>query len=76
MRPNATRFTPGKTASVANGNVLLVTEEDYFNDGDELACDRAGTFQTWHVPAFDGAAYRAGNPDNAPNRGHDRRRST
>jgi hypothetical protein len=35
---------------VGRGNVLLVTEEDYFNDGDELLCDRAGTFQTWKVP--------------------------
>jgi hypothetical protein len=69
MRPNATKFRTGRTASVGNGNVLLVTEEDYFNDGDELACERAGTFQTWRIPDMDGAAYRAGNPDLAPNRG-------
>jgi hypothetical protein len=69
MRPNATKFQPGRSASVGNGNVLLVTEEDYLNDGDELACERAGTFQTWEIPEMDGAAYRAGNPDLAPNKG-------
>ena len=41
-----------------NGNVLLVTEEDYANDGDEVLCDKAGTFQTWYVPDLDGSAYR------------------
>jgi hypothetical protein len=69
MRPNAGKFRGGRSASVANGNVLLVTEEDYFNDGDELACERAGTFQTWRIPDLDGEAYRAGNPDLAPNQG-------
>jgi hypothetical protein len=69
FRPNATKFRRGRSASVANGNVLLVTEEDYFNDGDELACERAGTFQTWEVPDLDGAAYRASNPDAQPNLG-------
>jgi hypothetical protein len=69
MRPNATKFQAGAAPGVQNGNVVLVTEEDYFNDGDELACDRAGTFQTWHVPDLDGAAYTAGNPDAQPNRG-------
>ncbi|MGH2969270.1 MAG: LVIVD repeat-containing protein [Solirubrobacteraceae bacterium] len=68
MRPNAGRFRAG-SPSVRNGNVLLVTEEDYFNDGDELACERAGTFQTWRIPDLDGAAYRSGNPDLAPNAG-------
>jgi hypothetical protein len=56
QRPNASRFQAGAPASVSNGNVLLVTEEDYFNDGDELLCDRAGTFQTWHVPDLNGGA--------------------
>ena len=69
MRPNATRFRPGREAGVGNGNVLLVTEEDYFNDGDELACERAGTFQTWKIPDLDGAGYRTGNPDLAPDQG-------
>jgi hypothetical protein len=52
QRPNATRFRANRAPSVGRGNVLLVTEEDYFNDGDELLCDRAGTFQTWHVPTL------------------------
>jgi hypothetical protein len=69
MRPNAGRFRAGRAPSLRNGNVLLVTEEDYFNDGDELSCERAGTFQTWRIPDMDGAAYRAGNPDLAPNQG-------
>ncbi len=63
MRPNAKAFRPGAPPSIANGNVLLVTEEDYANDGDEVVCDRAGSFQTWYVPDLDGAAYRAKNPD-------------
>jgi hypothetical protein len=62
-RPNATAFKPGAPPSLANGNVLLVTEEDYANDGDEIECDKAGSFQTWYVPDLDGAAYRAKNPD-------------
>jgi hypothetical protein len=63
MRPNAAAFKPGAPPSIANGNVLLVTEEDYANDGDEIACDRAGSFQTWYIPDLNGAAYRAKNPD-------------
>ncbi len=60
QRPNAGRFAEGAAASVANGNVLLVTEEDYFNDGDEVICDRAGSFQTWEIPSLDAAGYSAG----------------
>jgi LVIVD repeat len=56
MRPNARSFQAGEAPSVNRGNVLLVTEEDYFNDGDELACDRAGTFQSWHVSNLGGGA--------------------
>jgi hypothetical protein len=56
QRPNAARFQAGAPATVANGNVLLVTEEDYVNDGDEVLCDRAGTFQTWHIPDLAGGA--------------------
>lgn len=63
MRPNASTFTAGATPSITNGNVLLVTEEDYLNNGDEAVCERAGSFQTWYVPDLDGAAYRAKNPD-------------
>jgi hypothetical protein len=62
MRPNAQAFTPGAAPSFRNGNVLLVTEEDYANQGDEVVCSRAGSFQTWYVPDLDGAAYRAKNP--------------
>ena len=63
MRPNAEAFKPGAPPSIANGNVLLVTEEDYADEGDEVVCSEAGSFQTWHVPDLDGADYRAGNPD-------------
>lgn len=62
MRPNAAAFTPGAEPSIANGNVLLVTEEDYANEGDEVVCERAGSFQTWYVPDLDGEAYRLRNP--------------
>ena len=58
-RPNADRFGPantprGKSAaankqpSIDNGNVLLVTEEDY----DDPTCAGEGSFQTWHVPTL------------------------
>lgn len=70
QRPNARAFEPGaKPLSVANGNVALIAEEDYANDGDELSCDRAGTFQTWEVPSLDGGAYRAANPRLDANKG-------
>ena len=68
-RPNASKFVAGAAPSVANGNVVLVTEEDYFNDGEEVACDQAGTFQSWYLPTLDGAAYRAGNPGLEPDLG-------
>jgi hypothetical protein len=61
MRPNASAFRSGAAPSIANGNVLLVTEEDYADGGDELVCSEAGSFQTWHVPDLDGAAYRSRN---------------
>ena len=63
MRPNGSNFTAGAAPSLKNGNVLLVTEEDYFNDGDEALCERAGSVQTWWVQDLDGAAYRSGSPD-------------
>lgn len=68
-RPNGRSFRAGATPSLANGNVALVTEEDYANDGDEVVCDRSGTFQTWAVNDLDGAAYRAANPDNKTGKG-------
>jgi hypothetical protein len=50
FRPNAGQFTPGQAPSVARGNVLLVTEEDYENTD----CATAGSFQTWQVGSLDG----------------------
>ena len=54
MHPNATAFRPDAPPSVDNGNVLVVTEEDYLNNGDEIACDRAGSTQTWWIQRLDG----------------------
>ncbi len=54
-RPNADAFVAGAPPALANGNVALVTEEDYFNEGDEVDCSVAGTFQTWYVPTLDGS---------------------
>ncbi|MFP5335459.1 MAG: hypothetical protein ACLGIV_09105 [Actinomycetes bacterium] len=68
LRPNGSRFRPGAEPSLANGNVLLVTEEDYLNEGDEVVCERAGSVQTWWVQGLDGEAYRAGDPT-APGNG-------
>jgi hypothetical protein len=69
QRPNARAFRPGQAPSVTNGNVALVTEEDYANDGDELVCERSGSFQTWEVPSLDGAAYQAANPKRETGKG-------
>jgi len=49
-RPNAQNFTPGAAPSYRNGNVLLVTEEDY----EQTDCTQAGSFQTWWVRRLDG----------------------
>lgn len=49
-RPNATAFRPDAPPSFANGNVLLVTEEDY----EDVNCATAGSFQTWWVKRLDG----------------------
>ena len=50
FRPNAAAFKPGAPPALANGNVLLVTEEDY----EQTDCAQAGSFQTWHVKRLDG----------------------
>jgi hypothetical protein len=50
FRPNAKAFRPNKRPSFANGNILLVTEEDYM----ETDCSKAGSFQTWHVKRLNG----------------------
>ncbi len=44
-QPHVFQFRPGTRASLANGNVLLITEEDY----EETDCSIAGSFQTWRV---------------------------
>ena len=69
QRPNAKAFGKGKAPNVTNGNVALITEEDYANEGDEVVCSNAGTFQTWEVPDLDGAEYRASNPKSEPDKG-------
>ena len=50
FRPNARAFAPDAPPSLANGNVLLVTEEDY----EQTDCSQAGSFQTWWVKRLDG----------------------
>ncbi len=50
FRPNAQAFQPNRRPSVANGNVLFVTEEDY----EQTDCTRAGSFQSWWVKRLDG----------------------
>ena len=50
FRPNAAAFRPHAAPSYANGNVLLVTEEDYM----QTDCTKAGSFQAWHVKSLDG----------------------
>jgi hypothetical protein len=50
FRPNARKFRPGVPPALANGNVLLVTEEDY----EQTDCAQAGSFQAWHVKRLDG----------------------
>jgi hypothetical protein len=50
FRPNAKNFRAHSKPSFANGNVLLVTEEDY----EQTDCAKAGSFQTWHVKTLDG----------------------
>ena len=51
FRPNAKAFRPDAPPAFANGNVLLVTEEDYM----QTDCAKAGSFQTWHVRSLDGS---------------------
>lgn len=55
-RPNADRFMPGTdaTPSVMAGNVLVVTEEDYANNGGEAVCSQSGSIETWAVPSLPG----------------------
>jgi hypothetical protein len=50
QRPNARAFRDGAAPALANGNILLVTEEDY----EQPDCSKAGSFQTWWVKRLDG----------------------
>ena len=50
FRPNAKAFKPWAPPSYANGNILLVTEEDY----EQTDCTIAGSFQTWWVRHLNG----------------------
>ena len=50
FRPHARAFKPDSKPSFENGNVLLVTEEDY----EKPNCQRAGSFQTWWIKRLDG----------------------
>jgi hypothetical protein len=43
--PHAFKYKANAPAKLSNGNVLLVTEEDYENTN----CETAGSFQTWRV---------------------------
>lgn len=52
FRPNAAAFKPNSAPSLRNGNILLVTEEDY----EQTDCTQAGSFQTWHVKRLNGGA--------------------
>jgi hypothetical protein len=54
--PNAENFVAGAEPSLASGNVLLVTEEDY----EDINCATAGSFQAWHVQALPGGTAAEG----------------
>jgi len=46
--PNEAAFRADAPARIQNGNVLLVTEEDY----EQTDCAKAGSFQTWKINSF------------------------
>ena len=65
-RPNAKAFKADAAPSLANGNILLATEEDT----DVGQCGpHLGSFSTWHIPYTDAARYRKDNPDLSPGGG-------
>jgi hypothetical protein len=85
-RPNATAFSQDvdpetgtalpsgttETASINDGNVLLITEEDYDNPDCQRKAPRdagEGGFSTWHVPSMDSAEYQGRNPKWVANKG-------
>lgn len=68
-RPEALSFDDSTgdsgPASLDNGNVLLVTEEDYLNttgSGTGRCGDYEGSFQTWRIPWLDAGRYSVLNP--------------
>ncbi len=64
-RPNATKFKPGTSPSLKNGNVFLATEEDT----GAVCGPELGGFSTWHIPFLDAAKYKKTNPKMAPGGG-------
>ena len=50
-QPHVFSYKPNSRPSMKNGNVLLVTEEDY----EQPDCSAAGSFQTWKIDRFRGA---------------------
>ncbi|MAS54504.1 MAG: hypothetical protein CMJ44_07775 [Pimelobacter sp.] len=58
FRPNAEAFKARSKPSLDNGNILLVTEEDY----EQTDCTQAGSFQTWWVKRLDGKKKNAIKP--------------
>lgn len=71
-RPYASAFDDTREANEPNlgkGNIALVTEEDYFNEGDEVDCSQAGLFQSWYVPNLDGSDVPADAADAEPGTG-------
>ncbi len=46
--PHHNKFRPNAPAALKNGNVLLITEEDY----EQTDCAKAGSFQTWKIDGF------------------------
>ncbi|CAB4723598.1 MAG: hypothetical protein F2667_11315 [Actinobacteria bacterium] len=50
FHPNAKAFRPNAKPSLAHGNILLATEEDY----EQTDCAQAGSFQTWWIKRLDG----------------------
>lgn len=71
-RPNASAFDGTREVNepnLAKGNIALVTEEDYFNEGNELDCSEAGLFQTWYIPNLDGSDVPADAAEAEPGTG-------
>ena len=66
--PKARRFEANAKPSLRNGNVLLVTEEDY--DSPVCRGDAGeGTFSTWHIPYLSHKRTLRDNPKLTPNGG-------